>query len=67
MTLVAGHIPGIAICKALGISHEGVSRVVVDIPCGKVATVKVTKYLTKENGERLAETLIKVYKLDSIE
>ena len=67
VTRVIGFVPGIEVCKALGISYEDVFRVVVDIPCGDVATVTVTKYLTKENGERLAETVAKVYKLEPIE
>lgn len=67
MAMVIGSVPGIEICKALGISHENVNRVVIDIPCGAIATVTVTEFLTKENGERLTETIAKIYKLELID
>ena len=67
MAIITGDIAGMEICKALGISSENVCRVTIDIQCGHVATITVIEYLTKENGERLAETIATVYKLEPID
>ncbi len=49
---VSADIIGKEICEALGISIEGVYHIGLDFTVGKVASVRIGRYLNKEDGGR---------------
>ena len=60
MAVYKGEKVGTELCNALGISSEGVYRIVIDCQVGAVAKVDIYKYLTGVEG---IKTVLEQYEL----
>ena len=54
---------GLMLCEMLGVDPAHASRIVLESDPGKAAVAHVTFFLTNDQGERIAETVVRDFEI----